>query len=665
MKLLTLILSTSLLLFLYTSCFAQQYNRRANYTPNNLLGSGWFISPYKNEIGTLHITFHPNSTSKKMGKILRDSLSTLDNLHTLIIEFSMGNFWENTPHTIDFISSQTNIKNLEIRTHNKRINVPIIYWEWISKNKTIENLSLIMENIYISPKLANMTQLKKLEVHSSVLPLKHNQIYGSIDVMPKSDHPLYDSHYEKLEHYIYYKENNTLFTTPHEYKVPQNSNLEALGLLLNLEYLGLHFPLSIKIEIYTHSINEKYEHHLISNRSYRIYPITFPSSLSNLAKLETLDLSQSLLCEIPDWVADLKQLKRLRIKNSLLDSLPNFIGDLHNLEELYLDANTINKLPESIGKLSNLEILRCSNMKNLKKIPRAMSKLRKLKKLNLSGAPLKELPSFITDLENLVVLNCSNTHLQKLPKKLDKLYKLEMLHLEGNQLKALPSSIGNLQKLKLLDLNYNQIQSLPNNIGKLDQLQQLSLHNNQLKSLPNSTGNLSQLKLLKLGHNQVQSLPNSIGKLNQLEQLLIGESKLKSLPNSMGELSNLKHLYIAKGQIKKLPKSISQLPNLKHFTLMDNQLSDFTFTRNKNNFSKLISLNLSGNQLDKFPYITDYQKLEDLDLSANKITTIPGYIHKMKVLKQISLYDNEFTAEDKNRFEKEFSDKQIYFFPVD
>lgn len=107
--------------------------------------------------------------------------------------------------------------------------------------------------------------------------------------------------------------------------------------------------------------------------------------------LESLDLSNNELTEIPEWVQNLTSLKRLYLNNNQIDKIPEWIGKLTNLEELHLENNKLTKIPKSVGELNNLISL-LVNDNQITKIHPAIAGLPDLRFIDVSHNQLTSFP---------------------------------------------------------------------------------------------------------------------------------------------------------------------------------------------------------------------------------------------------------------------------------
>ena len=178
---------------------------------------------------------------------------------------------------------------------------------------------------------------------------------------------------------------------------------------------------------------------------------TIPSSLGNLANLESLNLfTNQLSGTIPSSLGDLANLRSLDLAiNQLSGTIPSSLGDLANLESLDLDVNQLSgTIPSSLGDLANLEYLALNTNQ-------------------LSGT----IPSSLGDLANLDRLWLVSNQLSgTIPSSLGNLANLEKLYLSENQLSGtIPSSLGDLVNLEVLWLSDNRLSgSIPAALCKFE-----------------------------------------------------------------------------------------------------------------------------------------------------------------------------------------------------
>lgn len=212
-----------------------------------------------------------------------------------------------------------------------------------------------------------------------------------------------------------------------------------------------------------------------------------PSTISNLANLNTLCLSQNNLSgEIPEEITALVKLQQLDLShNNLTGSIPEGIGALQELAILDMSWNSLQgKIPPSIGGLQFLE-----------KIDLSSNKLR--------GSP----PNELGELKRLVLLDLSHNSLTgPIPESLSGSTQLQYLIMEDNPLNAtLPSFTGSLTKLTVLSFSRCGLTGpIPTTLSNLTALTALSLDNNRLSgTVPPELGRLASMDLLNLSRNEL------------------------------------------------------------------------------------------------------------------------------------------------------------------
>lgn len=89
----------------------------------------------------------------------------------------------------------------------------------------------------------------------------------------------------------------------------------------------------------------------------------FVDFFCSLSQLETLELRENLLKDLPESISRLTKLERLDLGDNDIVTLPSHLGYLPALQELWLDHNELQRLPPEIGRLTNLTCLDVSENK--------------------------------------------------------------------------------------------------------------------------------------------------------------------------------------------------------------------------------------------------------------------------------------------------------------
>jgi Leucine-rich repeat (LRR) protein len=226
--------------------------------------------------------------------------------------------------------------------------------------------------------------------------------------------------------------------------------------------------------------------------------------MNQLIFSEVLEIINSNLTEIPDWIKNIKHFKSLMLKNSTFTDLDSWIQSIPELKYLYVIKCEFKKVNIELSNIAPLSHLKISNTKI---------------KLNCSKKIQKN------NLTKLEIINCD---MPQLPDNFGDLSFLRFITLKKNNLSSLPNSIGNLKDLLTLDLEENNLDSLPSNFGKLENLGSLNLTKNPFYDLPSCIQDLSNLRELILEYLPFTHWPIALNTIH-FERIDFWKSKLQSL----------------------------------------------------------------------------------------------------------------------------------------
>jgi Leucine-rich repeat (LRR) protein len=134
--------------------------------------------------------------------------------------------------------------------------------------------------------------------------------------------------------------------------------------------------------------------------------------------------------------------------------------------------------------------------------------------------------------------------------------------------------------------------------------------------------------------------------LSTVTRLSLADYKGKSLPDSLFLMTNLKELELVNTRIGALPARLAEFPNLTKVTLLNNRpRRRLKLAKNKT----VTDLSIQDDELDLRPRTyRKYSSLKSLDLSRNNLTRFPTLRGTSK-LRRLVLTDNQLTLEDLRR----------------
>ncbi|XP_017755521.1 PREDICTED: leucine-rich repeat protein soc-2-like [Eufriesea mexicana] len=371
----------------------------------------------------------------------------------------------------------------------------------------------------------------------------------------------------------------------------------------------------------------------------------------HLSKLVDLNLCNSQLHDLPNYLNMLKGLTYLNLNNNNFVSLPNVICELCNLKKLWACENQIQRIPSNLGNLTNLEILSL-NMNQLTDLPNSCAKLNRLEVCYISCNLFKRIPKCVAKgMKNLQILDFSqnwNSELNIYPRSVNltmfyangnsispsfpkwilspKYKKLHTVSLNDTRFRTfnLPkkSTISYVKRLSMKQCNLSEV-FLETIISGMINLEELTVGNEKFKyqnyfpTMPIRTkkrpSSLKEIDMrntglpvvceiinkfvnltnINLSFNNIHFLPEEICSLKNLSRLIMDNNKLMNLPEKIGELMLLKELKLRHNHLSRLPDSVKFLKNLEYMDLYNNDFE--TVPEVILNLPKLKGLDLEQN----------------------------------------------------------------------
>lgn len=400
---------------------------------------------------------------------------------------------------------------------------------------------------------------------------------------------------------------------------------------------------------------------------------SIPKSISNLVKLQKLDISSNNLSGTIefDMFSKLNEIDFLDLSyNSLSLSINNNLKyTFPKLKYLKLASCNITGFPYFLRTLEFLDTLDLSNNRIKGQVPKWMFKvLGSLKSLNLSHNSL-------TSIEQIPGKNLENLDLHAnflqgtfpIPPSSVVFFSISNNNLSGD----IPSSICNLTSLQILDISFNNLTgTIPRCLGYLsDFLSVMDLRTNRFHgTIPEMFAKCKSLRTLVFNHNQLEgSLPQSLVNCRKLEVLDFGNNKINdSFPYWLEALPKLQVLVLRcnrfYGQIENF-KAISSFAMLRIIDLSQN---NFIGHLTSNFFEGLKAIKTVNDNEVPLKYIGEdyYQdsimvvwkgqelKLEriltiftTIDLSCNKFHgQIPKVLGTLQFLRELNLSHNSLSG---------------------
>jgi disease resistance protein RPM1 len=258
-----------------------------------------------------------------------------------------------------------------------------------------------------------------------------------------------------------------------------------------------------------------------------------------LQNLETLDVRDTSIIELPKEISKLRKLRHLIGHGLSFVQLKDGIGEmtsLQTLREVNLDLGGGLELIKELRKLKQIRALRLYNVctKYGSLLSSSLNEMQHLEKLvvsssiifteafdlNLISSPtmlqnlklyvrLQKLPEWIPELQNLVELRLMNSHLTKDPmESLKCLQHLLILYLQYKTYEGLHLHVeaGGFQKLKELHvIELTELQDIIIDKGALPSLKKLGLGGlPKMKHIPTGIKHLEKLEDIYISHMQVE-----------------------------------------------------------------------------------------------------------------------------------------------------------------
>ncbi|XP_060041197.1 PH domain leucine-rich repeat-containing protein phosphatase 2 isoform X2 [Erinaceus europaeus] len=406
------------------------------------------------------------------------------------------------------------------------------------------------------------------------------------------------------------------------------------------------------VDLSCYSLEEVPEHLFYSqditylNLRHNFMQLERPGGLDTLYKfsqLKGLNLSHNKLGLFPVLLCEIPTLTELNLSCNGFHDLPKQIGSLLNLQTLCLDGNFLTTLPEELGNLQQLSSLGIS-FNNFNQIPEVYEKLTMLDKVVMAGNRLEIL--------NLGLLN-RMSHIKHVDLRMNHLKTTVAENLEGNKY----ITHMDLRDNHLTDLDLSSLCSLEQLHCERNQLRELTLSGFSLRTLYANSNRLtavnvypvpSLLSSLELSRNLLECVPDWACEAKKIEILDMSYNLLTEVPMRILSSLSLRKLMLGHNHVQNLPMLVEHIPlevlDIQHNLLT--RLPDTLFSKALNKLNKLEQLeelNLSGNKLKTIPTtIANCKRLHTLVAHSNNISIFPEIL-QLPQIQFVDLSCNDLT----------------------
>lgn len=314
--------------------------------------------------------------------------------------------------------------------------------------------------------------------------------------------------------------------------------------------------------------------------------------------------------------------------NGLL-SLPKEIGNLKKVETLNIANGTIAELPAEIAQMESLSSIEIYNCPEMKKFPVEIGELPMLRSVNISNNKQwssEEIEKGIEALakgasrKSIEILYARENNITKLPKKWfgsddEGFEAMGLLDLAFNKISTL-EPLGKEVAFIQLYLDNNQIENIPHDKDGYycgyDDVENFSVNYNKLTKIPNifNSNSTYAMNAVSFGGNQItgcEGEENGTYKGIKCKTLTLSMNPLKKYPKALSDSNSLFEYLVASAcQIEEIPKGC-----FSHKNAINHMSFDFSYNRLKKlpsdfhagNMPYLYGMDLSFNRFEEFPYL--------------------------------------------------------------
>ncbi|CAB3231001.1 unnamed protein product [Arctia plantaginis] len=237
-------------------------------------------------------------------------------------------------------------------------------------------------------------------------------------------------------------------------------------------------------------------------------------------------------------------------------------------------------------------------------------------------------------------------------------FSIRVLRLRSNTLTSVPSQVWSLRALTYLDISDNRIQELPQEICRLTQLEELQVSDNELRSI-DCVLRLSRLRILVASRNLItnfgevnaaQMPPEDENKSEYQAPLTTVDLRHNKLKGSiiLGNYEHLVSLDVSYNSVEVLV--VSALRGLRELYAAHNKLQHLAL-----HGAMLRTLRAPFNHLETLTTTVPPINLIEIDVSHNKLTSLPQWLSGCSDLTTLHASNNQLTSLPEHLFCSELS----------
>jgi Leucine-rich repeat (LRR) protein len=357
------------------------------------------------------------------------------------------------------------------------------------------------------------------------------------------------------------------------------------------------------------------------------------------------------------------------VANDIFTSMDAALEHADRCRVLELDGDELTlpslSVPAEILGLRYLEEFSAGVFRHIE-LPREITTLSKLRRLDLRYMT-SDFPEVVCDLGALEHLSLAFLGGCMVPLGIGRLSALRSLKLEG--VTELPETVRDLKALESLTVRAFAVTWLPEGIDNLTRLRSLDLGMTGLTSLPGPVCRLSGLVHLDISDTFIDELPHDITNLARLQTLNFSKpyehhdaakyaTRVKQIPQSWTELRELRTLDLAHQAIMDVSNNVREWTRLEELDLSYNRMDELP--EELLGIPGLKRVHLGFNQLAELPEgIGVWSELEELILIDNPLTTLPDTLLGLKHLRLLDLRRTDIADAVRARFSDAMPDTRV------